>query len=330
MKAVVNTRYGSPDVLAFREVPIPEPGDNELLIKVQATTVSRTDSGTLRAQPPLLGRLMTGLWRPRHTILGIDFAGIVETTGKQVTHFKPGDRVFGLSDKHYGAHAEYLCLPETGALAMMPSGLGFNDAVLCEGAWYADTYLRRFDVGPGHELLIYGGSGAIGTAAIQLAKAYGARVTTVVSTRHLALADSLGADVVIDHTAQDFTRLDQRFDFVLDAVGKTTYFKCRSLLKPGGVYSATDLGPWWQNLFLALWFSATGSGRVVMPMPECSQSLIEHFRQLMQQGQLRAVIDNVYALDDIVPAYIYVESGRKTGIVVVSNTPASTSAARLS
>ncbi len=319
MKAVVNTRYGSPDVLQIRELPKPVPGDDELLIRVHATTVSRTDCGTLRADPPLLGRLMTGLWRPRHQVLGIDFAGVVESTGQQVARFKPGDRVFGLSDKHYGAHAEFLRLPESGAVALIPAGFSFSEAVLCEGAWYADTYLRRFGIGPGHHILIYGGSGAIGTAAIQLAKAAGAWVTAVVSTQHVELAASLGADEVVDYTAQDFTRLDQRFDFILDAVGKTTYFQCKRLLKSEGVFSATDLGPWWQNIVLLFWFSMTGSRRVVMPMPVCDQALIEHFQQLMQHGRLKAVIDRTYSLDEIISAYRYVESARKTGIVVISN-----------
>jgi len=164
MKAVVNARWGSPDVLEIRQVPKPEPKAGEVLIRVHATTVSRTDCGMLRPHPVWV-RLFAGLLRPKRTILGMDFAGEVEAVGIGVTLFKPGDRVFGLSPDVYGAHAEYLCVPETGAIAVMPAGVRFGEAVVCEGAWYADTYLKGFRIKPGHRILIYGASGAIGTAA---------------------------------------------------------------------------------------------------------------------------------------------------------------------
>ena len=243
MRAAVNTRYGPPDVLAIRQVPKPEPEAGEVLIRVHATTVSRTDCGMRRPHPWFV-RLVAGLLRPKLTILGMDFAGEVEAVGAGVTMFKPGDRVFGLSPDVYGAHAEFLCLPEKAAIATMPAGAAFGEAVVCEGAWYADTNLQAFGLKAGHSILIYGASGAIGTAAVQLAKSYGAKVTAVVATRHLDLVRSLGADRAIDYTAQDFTQIDETFDFVFDAVGKTTYFRCRQLLKPKGIFAATDLGPW--------------------------------------------------------------------------------------
>ena len=237
MKAIVNTRYGSPDVLRLKEVPRPEPGEGEVLVRVHATTVSRTDCGQLRGHPFFI-RLLTGLVRPKRTILGTDFAGEVAAVGAGVTSLVPGDRVFGLTPGGYGGHAEYLCMPEKGTIATMPPGVPFDEAVAGEGAWYADTYLKAFGLGPGHKILIYGASGAIGTAAVQLAKSYGAEVTGVVATGHVGLARSLGADRVIDYTTQDFSRVDDRFDFVLDAVGKTTFFRCRKVLKPeGGVRS---------------------------------------------------------------------------------------------
>jgi len=316
MKAVVNTRYGSPDVLDIRDVPTPAPKAGEVLVKVHATTVGRTDACALRAHPFFM-RLISGLWRPRRTILGLDFSGTVEAVGAGVTTFTPGDRVFGLTPGGYGAHAEYLCMPENDAIAKMPAGLRFEEAVVGEGAWYADTYLKKFDLKPGCKILIYGASGAIGTAAVQLSKYSGADVTAVVAERHIDLARSLGADRVIDYTAEDFTKINERFDFVLDAVGKTTFFRCKKLLKPHGVFSATDLGPWGQNIFLEFLSSITGSGRVVFPMPKCSKEVVLFLKARMEAGDLRAVIDRTYPLEEIADAYRYVETEQKTGIVVI-------------
>ena len=299
---------------------MPEPTSNEVLIKVYATTVSRTDCGALRAQPPLIGRLLMGLFRPKWSVLGMDFAGVVEAIGVDVTLFKPGERVFGLSPDRFGAHAEFLCVPESGAIATMPVGTQFQEVVVCEGAWYANTYLRRFGLKPGHSILIYGASGAIGTAAVQLAKARGAEITAVVGTRHLDLARSLGADRVVDYTVEDFTQIDEQFDFVFDAVGKTTFFQCRRLLKPTGVFSASDLGPWWQNLFFAAWSSITKRDRVVLPMPKSGETFVAYLKDRIEAGEIRAVIDRQYALSAIADAYRYVETAQKTGIVVINVT----------
>jgi NADPH:quinone reductase-like Zn-dependent oxidoreductase len=320
MKAVISTRYGSPDVLEIRQVPKPEPKAGEVLVRVHATTVTRTDCGMLRARP-FVARFVTGLLRPKRTILGMDFAGEIEATGAGVTSFKPGDRVFGMSPDEFGAHAEYLCVSESGAIAAMPASASFDEAVVCEGAWYADMYLQRFCLAPGHRILIYGASGAIGTAAVQLAKAYGAEVTAVVATRHLDLAKSLGADHVIDFTTQDFTRIGESFDVVFDAVGKTTFFRCRRLLRSGGVFGATDLGPWCQNPLLAIWSSITGSGRVVFPLPKGSKAFVGFLRARMEAHEFRAVIDREYPLEAIADAYRYVETGQKTGIVVINVVP---------
>jgi NADPH:quinone reductase-like Zn-dependent oxidoreductase len=182
MRAVVHDRYGSPDVLSIRELPNPEPGARDVLIRVVATTVSRTDCGVLRGRPALFVRPMYGLVRPRVKILGIDFVGIVEQTGSRVARFRTGDRVFGFSPDNFGGHAEYLCLPESAPLALVPDNVALSEAIVCEGAWYAQTYLEAFGLQSGDRILIYGASGAIGTAAVQLAKYYGAEVTAVVST----------------------------------------------------------------------------------------------------------------------------------------------------
>lgn len=316
MKAVVSTRYGSPDVLEIRQVPKPEPNAGEVLVRVHATTVTRTDCGLLRPRP-FVTRFVMGFLRPRLTILGMDFAGVVEAVGAGVTSFTPGDRVFGMSPDDYGAHAEYLCVSESGTVAAIPAGLAFHEAVVCEGAWYAYTSLKAFGLEPGHRILIYGASGAIGTAAVQLAKSLGAEVTAVVATRHLDLIESLGADHKVDYTAQDFTRIGETFDFVLDAVGKTTFFRCRRLLRPAGVFAATDLGPWCQNPLLAIWSLVTRSNRVVFPLPKHRKAFFDFLKAHMERGELRAVIDRKYPLDAIADAYRYVETGQKTGIVVI-------------
>jgi NADPH:quinone reductase-like Zn-dependent oxidoreductase len=321
MKAAVNTRYGGPDVAEVREVPKPEPGQGDVLVKVHATTVSRTDCGMLRAHPFFV-RFWAGFRRPKRTILGMDFAGEVEAAGPGVTSFAPGDRVFGIAPGGYGGHAEYLCMPASGPIAVMPPGLPFAEAVVCEGAGYADTNLRAFALKAGDKILVYGASGAIGTAAVQLAKSYGVEVTAVTDTRHLELARSLGADHVIDYTVQDYTQSDERFDYIFDAVGKTSYFRCRRLLKPGGSFSATDLGPHYQNLFLILWAGATTSKRIIFPLPKEKKEYVESLRDRMQAGELRAVIDRRYPLEEIVEAYRYVETGQKTGIVVIDVVPA--------
>lgn len=316
MKASVNERYGSSDVLSICEVPTPRPEAGEILVRVHATTVGRTDSCALRAHPFFV-RPNTGLIRPRRTVLGLDFSGTVEAVGQDVSKFSVGERVFGLTPGGYGAHAEYVCVRADGAVATMPPGAGYDEVVVCEGAWYADTNLKKFNLKPGQNILVYGASGAIGTSAVQLAKYYGAMVTAVVATPHLDLARRLGADHVVDYTAEDFTQIDESFDFVLDAVGKTSFSRCRSLLKPEGVFAATDLGPYWQNVILSIWSSLTGSGRVVLPMPHSSQSVVEFIRSRIEAGEFHAVIDRRYQLHDIADAYRYVETEQKTGIVVI-------------
>jgi NADPH:quinone reductase-like Zn-dependent oxidoreductase len=316
MRAAVNTRYGSPEVVEIRDVPKPRPAPDEVLVRVGASTVSRTDCGYLRAHPFFM-RALTGLRRPKSTILGMDFAGEVEAVGAAVRSFAPGDRVFGLTPGDHGGHAEYVCVPEDGATAIMPSGLRFFEAVVCEGALYANTNLQGFGLRPGHTILIYGASGAIGVAAVQLAKSYGAEVTAVVATQHLDLARSLGADQVIDYTAQDFTKIGQTFDFVFDAVGKASYLRLRGLLKPGGSFTATDLGPHDENLFLLMWSGIARNKRIIFPLPKSSKALVEFVKARMEAGEFRAVVDRRYPLEQIRDAYRYVESGRKTGIVVI-------------
>lgn len=317
MRAAVSPRYGTPDVLEMRDVPKPVPSERQVLVAVYAAAVGRTDCGMLAPHPPVLGRLIGGLFRPQ-PILGMDFAGVVEAAGSGVTKFKPGDRVFGmLGLRELGAHAEYLCVSEDRYIATMPEGLPFAQAVLGEGAFYAQGCLSKLNLKPGDKLLIYGASGAIGTAALQLAMAAGARVTAVVDTRHLELMKSLGAERAIDYTKEDFTRIGETFDGLLDAVGKTTYLRCRRLLKPGAMFVGTDMGPYGQTLLFTAWKALTGRGRVTVPMPRPIPGFIDMLKARMEAGQLRAVVDRRYPLEAIVDAYRYVETGQKTGIVVI-------------
>lgn len=314
MKAVVFDRYGGPERLSLCHVPIPEPKPGEVRVRVQASTVSRTDTATLAAHP-FFARAMTGLLRPNMSTLGMDFAGEVEALGAGVSGFQTGDRVFGLSPDRFGAHAEYLCVRADGAIAPIPEHLDFAQAVVCEGAWYASSTTRLLS--QGQRCLIYGASGAIGTAAVQLAKLQGAEVTAVVGRRHLDLAERLGADIILDYETEDFTAIGQTFDLVLDAVGKTSWFACRPLLGQDGIFAATDLGPGWSNIVLAAWFSITRSGRVRIPYPDDAPGFVRRLAGHMAAGNFRGTFDRRYTLDEISAAFRYVAAGQKTGIVVV-------------
>lgn len=323
MKAATITRYGSPGVVEVRDVPTPVPGPGEVLVRVHAATVNRTDCGEL-AHPRLIG-LMSGARRPPRKTLGMDFAGTVAAVGapeggRAAGSFKPGDRVFGMSSYRYdGAQAEYFCMPESGAIAAMPSNLRFDQAPICEGAYYANPTVEHFGLKPGQRILIYGASGAIGTAGLQLAKDRGAEVTAVVAGRHLDLVRALGADRALDYATPAFDQLGRDFDFVFDAVGKLGIGRWRRWLKPGGVFAATDRGPWSQNLLFLLWSSITRSGRVVVPLAKrgSGQAFVNWLRGKIEAGRYVPVIDRRYPLDAIAEAYRYVQTGQKAGVVVI-------------
>jgi NADPH:quinone reductase-like Zn-dependent oxidoreductase len=317
MKAAIISRYGSPGEIDLRDVPVPVPGAGEVLIRVHATTVNRSDCGEL-LHPTLIG-LIAGR-RSRRTILGLDFAGTVEAVGASVSRFRPGDRVFGMcSIRKDGSQAEFFCMAETGAIAPMPSNLRFDQSVICEGAYYAKPIIEHFALKPGHRIVIYGASGAIGSAALQFAKDRGAEVVAVVASRHRELMRSLGADRVVDYTTHEFDELDRSFDFVLDAVGKLGIRRWRRWLKPGGVFAATDRGPWSQNLLFLPWSKITGSGRVVIPLAKggSGQAFVNELREKIEAGRFVPVIDRHYPLAAIVDAYRYVQTGEKTGVVVI-------------
>jgi NADPH:quinone reductase-like Zn-dependent oxidoreductase len=317
MKAAVHTRYGSPDVIELKDVEKPVPGDDQVLIRVRATTVNRTDCAALRGTPRL-ARVIYGLRGPKNPILGNEFAGEVESIGNAVTMFKPGDRVFGYNDATYGGHAEYVTSSERGMLAIMPENLSFTDAApTAEGAHYALKDIRKADVKSGQKVLVIGASGAIGSASVQILKHLGAEVTAVCGTRNVELVKSLGADHVLDYTKEDFTRTDDQYDFIHDAVGKSSFGACRRLLKQGGVYCPSELGFLAQNPFLALWTSRFGSKKVIFPVPRSSKDDMLFLKNLIETGAFKPVIDRHYPLDDIAEAYRYVETGHKTGNVVI-------------
>jgi NADPH:quinone reductase-like Zn-dependent oxidoreductase len=321
MKAAVHTRYGPPDVVRISEVDKPTAKDNEVLVKVHATTVNRTDSG-LRAAKPFINRFFTGLRRPRVTILGNEFAGAVEAVGSGVTSFQVGDRVFGYNGTRFGAHAEYLTMPQDGSLATIPADLTYDEAAAStEGSHYALSMIRKAKLRRGQDVLVYGATGAIGSAAVQLLKHLGANVTAVCASEHLELVRGLGADRVIDYTAEDFTKDEQRYDMVLDAVGKSSFGRCKRLLKPGGIYLSSDLGPLSQNPILALITPLFGGKRVRFPIPRDNQEMVRYFKGLIESGAFRPLIDRRYRLEEIVEAYRYVESGQKIGNVVISVAP---------
>jgi NADPH:quinone reductase-like Zn-dependent oxidoreductase len=314
MKAVVVERYGSPDVLSLQTIPRPFPSRGEVRVKVHAATVNRTDTATLRAHP-FFARAITGFLRPKMRVLGMDFAGEIDLLGEGVSAFGIGDRVFGISPDMFGAHAQYLCIPADGAIAHIPGSLPYHEAVVGEGAWYANG--TTMILSEGKRCLIYGASGAIGTAAVQLAKARGAHVVAVVGTRHIDLPGTLGADQVMNYETEDFTALGETFDLVFDAAGKTSFFECLPLLAKNGVFSATDLGPGWSNIILGMFYGATGSGRVRVPFPEDAPGFIRQLADLISQGRFHGVFDRRYPLSEIADAFRYVEQGQKTGIVVI-------------
>jgi NADPH:quinone reductase-like Zn-dependent oxidoreductase len=321
MKAAVHTRYGPPDVVRISEVEKPTAKDNEVLVKVHATTVNRTDCG-LRAAKPFISRFFTGLRRPRMTILGNEFAGEVEAVGRGVTSFAVGDSVFGYNGTRFGAHAEYLAVPEDGSLATMPANATYEEAAAStEGSHYALSLIRKAKIRSGQDVLVNGATGAIGSAAVQLLKGLGAEVTAVCATEHVKLVRGLGAERVIDHTAEDFTKDERTYDVVLDAVGKSSFGRCKRLLKPRGIYLSSDLGPLSQNPVLALVTPLIGGKRVMFPIPRDDQEMARYFKGLLESGAFRPLIDRRYPLDQIVEAYKYVETGQKIGNVVINVAP---------
>ena len=316
MRAVVYDRYGPPEVLRLEEVERPTPKDDELLVKVHAATVSRTDTG-LRSADLFASRLVTGLLRPKRRILGSDFAGEVEAVGAAATEFAVGDRVFGIHPWKFGTHAEFVCVRASGAVAHMPAGMPFEEAAaICDGAILALNALRPANPRKGQRIVVYGASGSIGTAGVQLARYFGADVTAVCNTKNFDLVRSLGADEVIDYTKKDFTKNGEVYDVIFDSVGKVSFSRCKGSLKHGGVYVATDH---LNNSVLALWTARIGDKRVVFPIPpRFTKKDVVFLKDVIEAGKYRAVIDRSYPMEQVVEATRYVETKQKTGNVVLN------------
>lgn len=317
MKAIIHTRYGPPEVLQLAEVPIPSPRENEVLIKVHATTVNRTDCG-FRSAEYFISRFFSGLLSPKNQILGNEFAGEIEAVGKAVKLFQSGDKVFGYNDITFGAYAQYMVMSEDSPITTMPANLTYEEAApITEGGHYALCDIRAAKVKSGQKVLINGATGAIGSAAVQLCRHFGAEVTAVCNTKNLELVKSLGANLVIDYTQEDFTKLNQSFDFIFDAVGKSSFGKCKPLLKKDGIYISTELGKGGQNPFLAIITPLLGGKKLLFPLPTISKQDVVFLKELVEKGQFKPVIDRHYSLEQIVEATRYVETGQKIGNVVI-------------
>ena len=318
MKAVVYTKYGSPNVLQHKEVKKTIPKDHEVLIKIIATTVNRTDCG-FRNPEYLAVRLVGGLFKPKKQILGSELAGVVEATGQHVKAFKPGDAVFGLSTFNFGTHAEYICIAENKSIIIKPANITFAEAAaVSDGGFLALANIRKIDFSKPPNILINGASGSIGTASVQFAKYFGAKITAVCNTKDFELLKSLGADEVIDYTKEDFTKNGQLYDVVIDAVGKSSFFSCRKILKSKGIYFSTELGYLSQNIFLALITPILGGKKVQFPLPKDHKEDIVFIKELMEAGKYKAVIDRTYPFEQLVDATRYVETGQKVGNVVIT------------
>jgi NADPH:quinone reductase-like Zn-dependent oxidoreductase len=317
MKAAIYKNYGPPEVVMIADVPKPKPKENEVLVKVYASTVNRTDAG-FRSAEYFISRFFSGLFKPKLPILGCEFAGVVQEIGKGVTQFKIGDKVFGFNDKTFGGHAEYLTINENEALTTMPGDISFElAAAITEGAHYALCDIRAAKVKHGQQVMVYGATGAIGSAAVQLLKHCGAKVTAVCNTKNTTLIKSLGADSVIDYQTQDFTQTNEKFDFIFDAVGKSSFGQCKPLLTSKGIYISTEFGKNGENIPLALFTPLFGGKKLLFPLPTITKKDVEFLKELVQKGEFKPVIDQVYPLEQIVEAYQYVETGQKTGNVVL-------------
>jgi NADPH:quinone reductase-like Zn-dependent oxidoreductase len=322
MRAVVYDRYGPPDVQRLADIERPSPKEDEVLVKIHATTVNRLDCATREANRrggllvTLLSRLISGIRRPKQRILGSELAGEIVAVGAAVHEFAVGDHVFGTTGLRFGAHAEFICVLESALLVHMPAGMSFVEAAaVCDGALNALWCLRLADLQKGQKILIYGASGSIGTAGVQLARYYEADVTAVCNTKNLERVRSLGADRVIDYTREDFTKNGQMYDVIFDAVGKHSFRRCRGSLSRGGSYLATD---GFKNLALALWTKLFGDKKVRFQIPpRYTKQDVLFLKQLIEEGKYQAVIDRCYPLSDVVEATRYVETEQKTGNVVL-------------
>ncbi len=330
MKAIVNTEYGSPDVLQLQEVEKPAPKDNEVLIRVCATSVNYGDlvARNFKEISPrefnmpfifwLLAKISFGLRKPKITRLGNELAGEIEAIGKDVKRFKQGDQVFGYPGQRFGAYAEYLCMPEDGVLTIKPAKMTYEEAaVVPYGAIMALNLLRKMNIQPGQKVLVNGASGGIGSAAVQIAKHFGAEVTGVCGAPRLEFVKSLGADKVIDYTKDDFTKNGETYDLIFDILGKSSFSRCQGSLKPNGTLLFASFKM--KQLFQMLWTSKTGGKKVICAIAPGNLEDLISVKELIEAGKIKAIIDRRYPLEQIAEAHRYVEMGHKKGNVVITN-----------
>lgn len=317
MKAAVRKEYGPPDILKIKEIEIPSPKKNEILIKVHAATVNRTDCAVLSGKPFIM-RLFTGLLKPNLPVTGTDFAGQIESLGEDVSSFKVGDRVFGFNDNGLASHAQYMTISADKALSLISEKESYEEAAASlEGAHYAYNFIKKVEVNKGDKILINGATGAIGSALLQFSKYYGANVTAVGNSQNIELMKTLGADKVIDYQKDDFTEDNQKYKYIFDAVGKSSFAKCKNLLETNGIYISSELGSLGQNLFLALITKISSGKKVIFPVPSDIKASIDFIKKLIEEDQFKAIIDRKYNLDEIIEAYNYTAGGQKTGNVIL-------------
>ncbi len=315
MKAITYKKYGGPEVFTLSEMPKPTPKANEVLIKIKASTVTSGDRRIRQADPNLV-RLFYGLRKPKNSILGHELAGVVEAVGTEVSRFKVGDKIFGTTGFASGTYAEYIALPETATLELIPEGVDFQEAAaLPMGAMTALHFLRKSKLQKGMHILIHGASGSVGTAAVQLAKYLGAKVTAVCSTRSLKMVEAMGADQVIDYTQEDFAENEFMYDVVFNVVGKTSYPIAKKVLKKGGVYIASDapLSDYFQTPLAALF----NNHQIIAGVASESTELLMYLKHRVEEGNLKAVLDRSYPLEEMAVAHQYVDTGHKKGNVVI-------------
>jgi len=315
MKASIRRKYGSPNQIKIESIDKPIPKDNEVLIKVNATTVNRTDCANLTAKPFIM-RFVLGLFKPRKTILGTDFAGKVESTGENVKSFSTGDKVFGFIDTGAQSQATYI-ITKVENLFLIPEKIDYKQAAASlEGASYAYTFIQKTNIKSGQDILINGATGGIGSALLQFVRQYDVNITATCNTNNIQLIKSLGADNIYDYTKKDFTKENDKYDFIFDAVGKSTFGKCLTLLKEKGIYISTELGPYSQNIFYSL-LTLVLSKKVIFPTPYSTEKTIPYICNLLENGKFNPVIDREYAFEDISKAYEYVIKGQKIGNVLI-------------
>lgn len=318
MKAAVRRSYGSPKDIQIEALQKPILGDNQLLIKVRATTVNRTDCANLTAKPFIM-RFILGFLKPRKIVLGTDFAGEVVSVGKNLTEYVPKDMVFGFTDIGLESQAEYIVITPKGNVFTIPKNIDYQQAVASlEGAHYAYTFIHKVNIQAGQSILINGATGGIGSALIQFVNQFDVHITATCNTKNKSLIKALGANTIYDYNVEDFTKGIEKYDFIFDAVGKSTYGKCKPLLKEKGIYISSELGPYSQNLFYAIASIISKKKKVLFPLPYKTEKTIPYIRELLQKGIFKPVIDREYTLETISEAYAYVITGEKTGNVIIT------------